>query len=126
MLLLAGCSVGPDFVRPKAPVPEQWQEADSAVVTRKPAEQIRWWDGFGDPVLANLIETAVESNYSLKIAGLRVLEARAQLGIAVGNLYPQLQQASGNATYTSVSKNAANTASGDLSFWEYGVGASVS
>jgi NodT family efflux transporter outer membrane factor (OMF) lipoprotein len=126
MLLLAGCTVGPDFVRPKAPVPEQWQEADSAAVTRKPAEQIRWWEVFDDPVLGKLVETAVESNYNLKIAGLRVLEARAQLGIAVGNLYPQLQQANGNATYTSVSKNAANTASGDLSFWEYGVGASVS
>jgi hypothetical protein len=37
-LALAGCTtVGPDFVQPKAPVPEQWQEADSAVVTRKPA-----------------------------------------------------------------------------------------
>jgi NodT family efflux transporter outer membrane factor (OMF) lipoprotein len=126
MLLLAGCTVGPDFVQPKAPVPEQWQEAGGAAVTRKPAEQIRWWEVFGDPVLGKLIETAVESNYSLKIAGLRVLEARAQLGIAVGNLYPQLQQANGAATYTSASKNAANTASGDLSFWEYGVGASVS
>jgi NodT family efflux transporter outer membrane factor (OMF) lipoprotein len=126
MLLLAGCAVGPDFVQPKAPVPEQWQEADSAAVTRKPAEQIRWWEVFDDPVLGKLIETAVESNYNLKIAGLRVLEARAQLGIAVGNLYPQLQQANGAATYTSASKNAANTASGDLSFWEYSVGASVS
>jgi outer membrane protein TolC len=111
--------VGPDFVQPKAPVPEQWQEADSAVVTRKPAEQIRWWEIFGDPVLSKLIELVYHNNYSLKIAGLRVLEARAQLGIAVGNLYPQLQQANGNATYTSVSKNAANTASGDLTFSEY-------
>jgi len=39
MLLLAGCTVGPDFVQPKAPVPEQWQEADSAAVTRMPAER---------------------------------------------------------------------------------------
>jgi outer membrane protein TolC len=83
-LALAGCTtVGPDFVQPKAPVTEQWPEADTAVVTRKPAEQIRWWEGFGDPVLGNLIEIAYRNNYNLKIAGLRVLEARAQLGVAV-------------------------------------------
>ena len=125
-LALAGCTtVGPDFVQPKAPVLEQWQEADSAVLTRKPAEQIRWWEAFGDPVLGRLIEIAYQNNYNLKIAGLRVLEARAQLGIAVGTLYPQVQQASGGATYTSASKNAANTKAGDLQFWEYNVGASV-
>ena len=126
MLALAGCTtVGPDFVPPKAPVLEQWREADSAVVTRKPAEQIRWWDAFGDPVLGNLVDIAYRNNYNLKIAGLRVLEARAQLGIAVGYLYPQVQQANGAVNYTSASRNAANTAAGDLGFWEYNVGLSV-
>ena len=126
MLVLAGCTtVGPDFVQPEAPVLEQWQEADGAVLTRTPAEQIRWWEAFGDPVLSKLIEIAYQNNYSLKIAGLRVLEARAQLGIAVGYLYPQVQQANGGANYTSASKNAANTQAGDLEFWEYNVGASV-
>ena len=125
-LALAGCTtVGPDFVQPKAPVLEQWQEADTAVVTRKPAEQIRWWEGFGDPVLGKLIEIAYRNNYNLKIAGLRVLEARAQLGVAVGYLYPQVQQANGSVNYTAASRNAANTAAGDLRFWEYNVGVSV-
>jgi NodT family efflux transporter outer membrane factor (OMF) lipoprotein len=123
MLALAGCTaVGPDFLRPEAPVPEKWQEADSALVTQKPAERIRWWEAFHDPVLGNLIEIAYRNNYSLKIAGLRVLEARAQLGIAVGNLYPQIQQANGSVNYTSSSRNAANTAAGDLHFREYSVG----
>jgi len=127
MLVLAGCTmVGPDFVQPEAPVPDQWQAADGAALGREPAEQIRWWEAFGDPVLGDLIEAAYQNNYDLKIAGLRVLEARAQLGIAVGNLYPQIQQASGDATYTSASKSAANTAAGDLRFWEYNVGATVS
>ena len=89
MLVLAGCTVGPDFVSPKAPVLEQWQEADSAVVTRNPAEQIRWWEAFDDPVLGQLVEIAYQNNYNLKVAGLRVLEARAQLGIAVGSIFPQ-------------------------------------
>ncbi len=125
-LVLASCTtVGPDFVQPKAPALEQWQEADSAAVTRKPVEQIRWWNDFHDPVLGKLIEIAYRNNYGLKVAGLKVLEARAQLGIAVGYLYPQVQQANGSVNYTAASKNAANTAAGDLGFWEYNVGASV-
>jgi outer membrane protein TolC len=71
-------------VQLEAPVREQWQEADSAPVTRTPADQIRWSQVFDDPVLSKLIETAVERNYNLKIAVLRVLEARAQPGTAVG------------------------------------------
>jgi NodT family efflux transporter outer membrane factor (OMF) lipoprotein len=127
IMVLAGCTmVGPDFVKPDPPVLDQWLQADDAILAQKPADRIQWWEVFDDPVLSNLIETAYQNNYSLKIAGLRVLEARAQLGISVGNLYPQNQQASGGATYTSVSKNAANTASGDLNYWEYNVGAGVS
>ena len=127
MLVLAGCTtVGPDFVKPEAPVLEQWREADGAVLTRAPSEGIRWWEAFRDPVLSQLIEIAYQNNYSLKVAGLRVLEARAQLGIAVGYLYPQYQQATGGATYTSASKNAANTRAGDLEYWQYNVGANVS
>ena len=126
-LVLTGCAmVGPDFVKPKAPVLEQWQEADGVVLTRQPMEQIKWWDVFRDPVLSKLVEIACQDNYNLKIAGLRVLEARAQLGIAVGYLYPQYQQATGGATYTSASRHAANTSAGDLRYWEYNVGASVS
>jgi len=128
MLVLAGCTmVGPDFVKPKASVLDQWQEADGAALARKPAEWIQWWEIFQDPVLNQLIVAAYQNNYDLKIAGLRVAEARAQLGIAVGNLYPQKQQANGGATYNSASKNAAGTAAGDLlRYWEYDVGASVS
>lgn len=126
MLALAGCTtVGPDFVPPKAPATEQSHEVGSAVVTREPALQLRWWDAFGDPVLGNLVDIAYRNNYNLKIAGLRVLEVRTQLGIAVGYLYPQVQQANGAVNYTSASRNAANTAAGDLGFYEYNVGVSV-
>ena len=127
-LLSAGCTtVGPDFVAPAAPVLAQWEDADAVAVTHRPAERVQWWEAFHDPVLSRLIEIATRNNYSLKIAGLRVLEARAQLGIAVGTPYPQVQQANGSATYTAASLNAANTkGGGDLRYWEYNVGASVS
>ncbi len=124
---VAGCTtVGPDFVPPVTPGLEQWHEADGTVLTRTPAGQVRWWEAFGDPVLTRLVETAYQENNNLKIAGLRVLQARAQLGIAVGYLYPQVQQLNGGASVTSASENAANTRAGDLEFWEYNVGASVS
>ena len=126
-LATAGCTtVGPDFVPAAAPALEQWQWTDGTILTRTPGGQIRWWEEFGDPVLSKLVEVAYHENNDLKIAGLRVLQARAQLGIAVGYQYPQVQQLNGGANYTSASENAANTKAGDLEFWEYNVGASVS
>ena len=101
---VAGCTtVGPDFVPPATPGLEPWHEADGTVLTRTPAGQVRWWEAFGDPVLTKLVETAYQENNNLKIAGLRVLQARAQLGIAVGYLYPQVQQLNGGASVTSAS-----------------------
>jgi NodT family efflux transporter outer membrane factor (OMF) lipoprotein len=126
-LVLAGCTtVGPDFVQPKATLPLQWQQPDGGKYALTPLERGRWWEVFGDPVLDKLIALAYQNNVDLKIAGLRVLEARAQLGIAVGTPYPQVQQAVGGATYTKGSENAANTGGGgDLRFWEYNVGVNV-
>jgi NodT family efflux transporter outer membrane factor (OMF) lipoprotein len=63
---------------------------------------------FNNPVLDQLIETAHQQNLPLQIAGLRILEARAQLGIARGNQYPQLQQAVGSATANELSENSPN------------------
>jgi NodT family efflux transporter outer membrane factor (OMF) lipoprotein len=125
MLALAGCTVGPDFVIPEAPVPDQWSQADGAVVSQTPVERAEWWEAFNDPVLSALIRTAYENNYSLKVAGLRVLEARAQLGIAVGEFFPQSQQLNGSATSYSLSENSANSAPPDLTYREYSVGASA-
>ena len=89
MLFLAGCTtVGPDFVPPTAPLLDQWQEADSAVVTRDPAEQTRWWEAFGDPVLDRLIALAYQNYPDLKITGMRVLDlCTRNLGAAFAPLF---------------------------------------
>jgi len=118
--------VGPDFTKPEAPVSQQWEATDGAMLTSAPAQLVEWWQVFEDPILDELIQTAYRNNYNVKITGLRVLEARAQLGVAVGNLYPQLQQANGSLTWASASRNAANTAGGDLDYRQYSVGANVS
>ena len=87
--------VGPDFERPEAAVSEAWIE--SAVVA-EPVEHREWWKNFEDPVLVSLIQTAYEQNLTLQIAGLRVHEARAILGLAAGNLYPQNQSLGASAS----------------------------
>ncbi len=102
--LAAGCAVvGPDFERPEAPVSEAWIE--SAVVA-EPVEHREWWKNFEDPVLVSLIQTAYEQNLTLQIAGLRVHEARAILGLAAGNLYPQNQTLGASASTVKLSENA--------------------
>jgi len=91
--------IGPDFELPQAELPQQWNDKDSTALDRQPVEYSEWWQVFGDPVLNTLVETARSQNLTLQIAGLRVLEARAQLGIVTGRLYPQSQTVSGNYSY---------------------------
>jgi outer membrane protein TolC len=98
-LCSAGCLVGPDFSSPSAPVAERWLEADNTSVDTRSQEYRDWWTVFHDPVLNRLIETAYNQNLSLVSAGTQVLEARAQLGVAIGEFYPQVQQGSGELTY---------------------------
>jgi len=47
-----------------------------------------WWQVYQDPVLADLIHTALQQNYDVRIAAARVLEAQAQLGITRANQFP--------------------------------------
>jgi len=112
-LLVSGCShlpmVGPDYVRPSAPEAEEWIERDDPKIKSEPTDLSTWWKVFDDPVLDTLIETAYQQNLPLRIAGIRILEARAQLGIAVGNIYPQTQQGRGAYTRVNLSEHAANT-----------------
>ena len=98
-LCCAGCLVGPDFSSPSAPVAEKWLEADNPSVDTRNQEYRDWWTVFHDPALNRLIEIAYNQNLTLVDAGTRVLEARAQLGVAIGEFYPQLQQGNGSVTY---------------------------
>ena len=106
MLFTACTTLGPDFVKPSAPVEEKWIETEDPQVKAESADHSAWWKVLNDPVLDNLIEIASEQNLSLQIAGLRILESRALLGIAVGLQYPQAQQVNGGYSYLKSSKNA--------------------
>ena len=121
-LLVSGCMVGPDFVKPDAEVEPGWMEKEDPRIKSEPADFSDWWTVFNDPVLDSLIETAYQQNLDLQIAGLRILEARAQLGVAVGLQYPQTQEVKGGATANQLSENAANEARSDRFFYDYQIG----
>ena len=126
-LSIGACTtVGPDYERPDSPLPPNWYQDELAAFDVSPEARVRWWQALEDPVLDRLIERAQAQNDSLKIAALRVLESRAQLGIAAGSLYPQTQVAVGSATIAQGSESAANTAAGDLKFTDYLIGVSAS
>lgn len=122
-LALAGCAaVGPDHVQPEAPLPDTWEVVQDSGLVATPYELVEWWGIFNDPVLNQLVDIAQQQNYSLELAGLRVLESRAQLGIAVGIQYPQQQLASGAVTRIEPSENAGQ---GNTAFSQYDLGASL-
>jgi len=119
---LTGCAVGPKYVRPSTAVELAWrEEANHYLSTQTPVDST-WWRSFNDTTLTRLVETGYRQNLSLQIAGLRILEARAQLGIAVGRQYPQVQAAVARATGIGLSDHAANIPGLNKNFWDYQVG----
>ena len=107
MLVVSGCkTVGPDFEKPDVPVADTWLDAENEHVDTASTNYQDWWGVFQDPALSKLIDTAYQQNLSLQVAGLRVMEARAQLGIATGLKYPQSQSVGGGYAYSRSSINA--------------------
>jgi len=110
-VLVSGCfKVGPEFTRPDVRASPTWLDANDPRVKAEAADYRNWWQTFNDPVLNGLIERARRENLSLRSAGVRVLQARAQLGIAAGELYPQTQQAVGSLQYNRLSGSSPQAA----------------
>jgi NodT family efflux transporter outer membrane factor (OMF) lipoprotein len=123
--------VGPNYGRPAAPVAADWIDYADPRVMSEEQQLGQWWTVFNDPILNSLIQTAYQQNLTLRVAGARILEARAQRGIAAGNLFPQSQSAFADYARVKLSQNAANppieawfsnwdaglTASWELDFW---------
>ena len=91
--MLSGCTVGPNYHRPAVPTPpafhgpDQSQQAASQTAS---FADLPWWEVFHDPQLQDLIRTALKQNYDLQLAVERVTAARAQVGIARSNQFPQV------------------------------------
>ena len=86
VLLISGCMVGPGFEKPSVETPEGWLETAEDSISSSDSDHREWWKSFNDPALEELINRAYAENQALEIAGLRIYEARSQLGFAVGTL----------------------------------------
>ncbi|MBX9626582.1 MAG: TolC family protein [Gemmataceae bacterium] len=89
-----GFKVGPNYQPPAVPVADEWIDSRSERFSKQAPDLKDWWSVFNDPVLNRLIQTAYEQNISLREAGFRVAEAQARRGVAVGQLFPQVQDVS--------------------------------
>jgi NodT family efflux transporter outer membrane factor (OMF) lipoprotein len=88
--LVAGCTVGPDYVPPKTDLPDLWEQDLSEGLADGEADLRTWWTAIDDPMLDGLIERATQGNLDLRQAVASIREARAQLGIASGELFPSV------------------------------------
>lgn len=98
-LLLAACTVGPDYRAPETRPAPAWLEAGA------PGQvDLHWWDRFGDPQLSALVQRAVASSPDLKEAEARLAEARANREAVAGGRLPSVT-AKGSATENVLSEN---------------------
>ena len=89
-ILVSGCAVGPNFIRPEPPMPDMWHQELTSGLTTGEAGLQTWWENYNDPVLNYLIERSTDGNFDLAIAIGRINEARALLGIASGERVPDI------------------------------------
>jgi outer membrane protein, multidrug efflux system len=103
--LLAGCTVGPNYVRPTVATPQTFRTPEPLPAPQAASlADLKWFEVFKDDKLQELIRTALEQNYDLRDAVARVDEARANLGIVHSNQLPQVN-ASGNLELTRLSRD---------------------
>ncbi len=129
---LTGCTVGPRYKRPPVDVPDAYRGIDQENAGKTEAASLadqKWWEVFQDQQLQQLIHTALEQNYDVRIAAARILEAEAQLGITRSNQFPQvnagaattIQRIPAQATLTVATNGSATelslSAAWELDFW---------
>jgi multidrug efflux system outer membrane protein len=94
--LLAGCTVGPNYVRPTVATPPAFRAPEPLPAPQAASlADLKWFEVFKDEKLQELIRSALEQNYDLRDAVARVDEARANLGITRSNQFPQVSASGG-------------------------------
>jgi multidrug efflux system outer membrane protein len=94
LLILTGCAVGPNYKKPAVPTPPEYRGLPPDQVGKSDVASFgdqKWWDAFQDEVLRDLMRTALQQNYDVRIAAERILEARALLGITRANQLPSVE-----------------------------------
>ncbi len=87
VMLTATCTMGPDYERPDVITPEEFR---GPMPTGESVANVPWWELYQDPVLQDLIQTALENNRSVREAFARINEFRANLGIARADRFPSV------------------------------------
>jgi NodT family efflux transporter outer membrane factor (OMF) lipoprotein len=99
-----GFKVGPDYLKPAAPVADNWIDFNDPRVISAPADDREWWKVFNDPVLDSLVQSTYQGNLPLLAQGQKVLEYRASRAIIAGNLFPQSQTLDGFYKHAQISE----------------------
>ena len=136
MMCVAGCAtslrqwakngfkVGPNYRRPPAPVAPHWIEDGNPQVRNDPPTDCGWWTVFRDPTLNVLVDMAYRQNLDMRVAGTRILQARAQRNISVGNLFPQSQSAMAAYAHGQITENLNVPVPNSFNIWATGFNAS--
>ena len=88
-----GCAVGPNYKRPAANVPPDYRGLAPEQVGKGDVRSLadeKWWEVFQDERLKELVKTALQQNYDVRIAAARILQAQAQLGITRADQFPTI------------------------------------
>jgi NodT family efflux transporter outer membrane factor (OMF) lipoprotein len=105
-LMLAGCTVGPDYRQPHIEVPENFAPPSATASVKRlkpsmtatsapPVDLARWWKSLNDPKLDSLISRAIEANLDLEMALARVQQARTKEAVAWGQALPTVNATEG-------------------------------
>jgi outer membrane protein, multidrug efflux system len=99
ILFAGGCTVGPNYKRPKVDVPTEYRGPSTQALTQSQNPSLnseqsfgdqKWWEVFQDPELQRLVRSALQNNYDVRIAATRILQAQAQLGITRADQLPAI------------------------------------
>lgn len=105
LLLLAGCTVGPDYATPQTQSPPKWSEPLDAGLNAETPDLREWWRGFNDPTLDSLVDRALVGSLDLREAVARIREARAVRGVTGADQFPTVD-ATGSASVQRFSTNS--------------------
>ncbi len=97
-LICLGCSIGPEYSKPKIKKPNHWKGQQKALTPKKLAAISTYWTMFNDPVLTELIDRSNTNNLSLQESFLRIQEATASAGVSFSDFFPQIDATTDLAT----------------------------
>ena len=123
--MLSGCAVGPDYKQPPVTVPDVYRDVQGPPAPAASLADRPWWEVFGDPVLTQLIDEALQNGYDVQLAAQRVEEARARAGIARSEFWPSINYGGGwqrqgvPSTVFPFTRSTFNTIDANVNFgWE--------